>query len=212
MKGVDVDLTYEVPKVIAKDGWQFKEWDKPIVGKFSSNTTITATYEKEDNVIVPEYPSEPPKGYVEVRFEKGVNGESLEGDTVFHVKKNKYVRIKAPLAVAEEGFKFTEWDISPNGRFKKNTVITAKYEPTTGHRVLFKADGKIVGVYYVRIWLQNVHPEAPEKSGYTFIGWQRDGIEEELYDNFDSGMLITHDSVFTAIYKEKEKQKHVVTF
>ena len=211
-KGVDVDLTYEVPKVIAKDGWQFKEWDKPIVGKFSSNTTITATYEKEDNVIVPEYPSEPPKGYVEVRFEKGVNGESLEGDTVFHVKKNKYVRIKAPLAVAEEGFKFTEWDISPNGRFKKNTVITAKYEPTTGHRVLFKADGKIVGVYYVRIWLQNVHPEAPEKSGYTFIGWQRDGIEEELYDNFDSGMLITHDSVFTAIYKEKEKQKHVVTF
>ena len=57
-ENTEVDITSKAPKAIPKDGYKFNKWDKPLKGKFTAYTEITAKYEKEGNVIIPD-PEDP---------------------------------------------------------------------------------------------------------------------------------------------------------
>ena len=125
-KDTEVDLTSEAPKAVGKDGWKFKAWDKPLKGRFNSETTITATYEEIGNIVVPEDPEDPPKAdYVAVKFDKGEHGAELIGDTVLHVKKDTEVDLtdSAPKAIGKPGYRFAEWDRSLKGKFSAGRQI-----------------------------------------------------------------------------------------
>ena len=143
----------------------------------SEDIVITAQYQKLNNVIVPEDREKPvPEGYVKVTFDKGADGEILYGKSVFHVRKDTDVSLKAkaPKAVGKKGYKFKNWDTDINAlNLSNNKTITAIYEATAQHKVVYEADGNIVAVEYLddEATPAGVPKNVPEKAGYKFIGW-----------------------------------------
>ena len=112
---------------------------------------------------------------MKVIFDKGDKGDRFVGNRVFFVKKSTDVNLKskAPVAIGIQGFVFKKWNADITAlNLSKNTTITAIYEATTQHKVVYEADGKVVGIEYLD---NNASPDAvpsnlPEKSGYKFIG------------------------------------------
>ena len=94
-KNKEVDLKNNAPKVILAEGYKFTGWSKSLKGKFTEDTTITAQYEKLQDIVVPDDPADPKPSeeYARITFAKGEHG-SLEGKTVVDVKKNKEVDLK----------------------------------------------------------------------------------------------------------------------
>ena len=218
-KDTEVDLTSEAPKAVGKDGWKFKAWDKPLKGRFNSETTITATYEEIGNIVVPEDPEDPPKAdYVAVKFDKGEHGAELIGDTVLHVKKDTEVDLtdSAPKAIGKPGYRFAEWDRSLRGKFSAETVITAKYDVTHKYKVSYEADDVLVGMEYIanKDKPKDV-PDAPEKDGYKFVGWQIDAKGTIYLKSAIEKLKISEDTKFVAKYVQLPQHpvvKHIVTF
>ena len=145
-----------------------------MTGRFNEDTKIMALFIKHNNVIVPENPDDPiPAGYVKVTFDKGADGKSLVGNSVFFVKKNTDVNLnsKAPTAIGKQGYMFKEWDPDIKAlNVNTDTTVTATYEATTQHKVMYEADGKLVGIEYLN---DNGSPDEvpsklPEKSGYDY--------------------------------------------
>ena len=160
-KDTDVDLAGKAPKVIPDKDYTFDKWDKPLTGKFNENATITALFIKHNNVIVPENPDDPvPTGYVKVTFDKGDKGDRLVGNSVFFVKKSTDVSLKskAPVAIGTQGFAFKNWDVDITAlNLNENITVTATYEATAQHKVVYEADGKVVGIEYLD---NNASPDA----------------------------------------------------
>ena len=217
-KNTDVDLSGKAPKVIPDEDYTFDKWDKPLTGKFNENATITALFVKDNNVIVPENPYDPvPTGYVKVTFDKGDKGDRLVGNRVFFVKKSTDMNLKskAPVAIGIQGFVFKKWNADITAlNLSKNTTITAIYEAMTQHKVVYEADGKVVGIEYLD---NNASPDAvpsnlPEKSGYKFIGWQKNGSGKVYLEDALKKLKITEDTRFVARYEKEEAEKFIVSF
>ena len=209
-----VDLTEKAPKVIAEAGYEFKEWDSPLIGTFSKDTYITAKYKKSENIIVPDDPTAPPAAeYVKVRFDKGANGSELVGKSVFHVKKNVDLVIPEPKAIGKAGYKFKAWNKSTSGKFTEDTVITATYSAITEHKVIYEADGKIVDIEYVENNEKPAKvPKVPVKDDYKFVGWQEDGVGTIYLKSALENFKIKKDTKFVAKYEAEAPSQHIVTF
>ena len=139
-----VDPTRKVkiqpPTTEAKVGYKFKNWNKDttIETQYSDNTEIIGTFEKQKDII----PSTndqgnlnpKPNGYVTVTFEKGTNGKSIEGKTVYYVNpeadptKTLAAITTKPTVKAEVGYKFTGWDTKDDFEIKDNKTVIAQYE------------------------------------------------------------------------------------
>lgn len=108
--------------------YTFKEWKlganadgavyKPTVAqKFTAEkTTITATYDKAEDIIAydPNDPKTKPEGYVRVTFE-AEEGLTLSGVKAYYVKKDANItlgnaKIAKPTTAAKTGYTFKEWD------------------------------------------------------------------------------------------------------
>ena len=108
--------------------YTFKEWKmgvnadgaayKPTVAqKFTTEKTIiTATYDKEEDIIAydPKDPKTKPEGYVRVTFEAG-EGLTLSNDKAYFVKKDANItlgnaKLVKPTPAAKTGYEFKEWD------------------------------------------------------------------------------------------------------
>ena len=127
-KNTEVDLKDNAPKVKPADGWKFSGWSKNLKDKFTEDTTITAQYEKLQDIVVPDDPADPKPSeeYARITFAKGEHG-TLQGKTVVDVKKNVEVDLKdnAPKVKAADGWKFTGWSKNLKGKFTEDTTITA---------------------------------------------------------------------------------------
>ncbi|MDD6919939.1 MAG: InlB B-repeat-containing protein [Eubacteriales bacterium] len=127
------EVTLTAPAVTAKTGYTFKEWDKPYVNqKFTTETTIEATYDPIDDKIAipdPENPPAKPAGYVLVKFDADTNGQLVTGVTSqFYVNPTKEVTLTAPGVTANTGYTFKEWDKPfENQKFALETTIKARY-------------------------------------------------------------------------------------
>ena len=123
------EVTVTAPKVTAKTGYRFTNWDKVLTQTFTEDTNITAQYEAIDPVVPQENPdgSDKPDGYITITFVKGDHGE-LSGKTVYYVKPNTLVKLTEPKVTAELGYKFAKWDTPLNNIFESDTTITAIYD------------------------------------------------------------------------------------
>ena len=139
-----VDPTRKVkiqpPTTEAKVGYKFKNWNKDttIETQYSDNTEIIGTFEKQKDIIPSTNdqgnPNPKPNGYVTVTFEKGTNGKSIEGKTVYYVNpeadptKTLAAITTKPTVKAEVGYKFTGWDTKDDFEIKDNKTVIAQYE------------------------------------------------------------------------------------
>ena len=131
-----VVLTSHAPEVDPNTGFTFADWDTSITKaiKYENGDVIKAKY-NPIGAVIPKIndDTEKPAGYVTVTFEKGTNGESITGTTVYYVDPNKEVTVPAPTVTPNTGYKQktgdAAWDQALTQKFTaENTTITAQYE------------------------------------------------------------------------------------
>ena len=124
--------------------YTFKEWKvgadakgdvyKPTVAKkFTADTTITATYDKAEDIIAydPKDPKTKPEGYVRVTF-VAEEGLTLSNVQAYYVKKDANItlgnaKLVKPTTAAKTGYTFTGWDKDDATKIEAtDIVVTAK--------------------------------------------------------------------------------------
>ena len=212
------------PKVAPEIGYQFKAWDTKDDFAIKSDITVTAQYDKLNDVIpkTKDDDSEKPDGYITVTFSAEKNGK-LTGTSVYYVNPNKAVVLKdkAPKVTPNTGFDFAGWDtqIEKAIQYNDGDTIKAEYnskgdvipqEKTDGtdkpdgyFTVTFDKGehGELTGktVYYVK---PNTQVTVPAPTVMPNTGWkQKDGNDawdKELTQTF------TGDTTITAQYSPLE--------
>ena len=131
-----VALDKFAPQVDTNTGFDFADWDTSITKaiQYKDGDVIKAKYNPIGAVIPKKSDdTEKPAGYVTVTFDKGMNGKSITGTTVYYVDPNKEVTVPAPTVTSETGWKQktgdAAWDQALTQKFTaENTTITAQYE------------------------------------------------------------------------------------
>ena len=148
-----VVLENQAPEVSPNTGFAFAGWDTSIhkAIQYKDNDEIEAIYNEGANISITEKP-----GYVKVVFDKGENGEKLDGTTEYWVKPGVTVTVPAPKVKPNTGYKFDEWDKNRCVHLNANAetyTITAIYktiddivpgdldQPARYNKVIFKTDG-----------------------------------------------------------------------
>ena len=212
------------PKVAPEIGYQFKAWDTKDDFAIKSDITVTAQYDKLNDVIpkTKDDDSEKPDGYITVTFSAEKNGK-LTGTSVYYVNPNKAVVLKdkAPKVTPNTGFDFAGWDtqIEKAIQYNDGDTIKAEYnskgdvipqEKTDGtdkpdgyFTVTFDKGehGKLSGktVYYVK---PNTQVTVPAPTVTPNTGWkQKDG--NDAWDK-DLTQTFTGDTTITAQYSPLE--------
>lgn len=121
-----------------------------------------------------------------------------DGDTVLATSTVRYGQAAtAPTAPAKTGYDFVGWDAT----FKvilRDTVINAMYKAKTYAVMFFDYNYRKIGAtQYVAYGQSAVAPNAPQRVGYTFVGWQPE---------FDD---VTDDIAVFPVY---EKNKYTYTY
>ena len=124
------------PEVDPNTGFDFADWDTSITKavQYENNDVIKAKY-NPIGAVIPKISDDTkkPAGYVTVTFDKGTNGASITGTTVYYVDPNKEVTLPAPTVTPKTGFKQKDgkdaWDKLLTQTFTKDTTITAQYDP-----------------------------------------------------------------------------------
>ena len=157
---IEEGLDATAPTAPTRDGYTFIGWDKDF-SNVTEDITVTAQY--EENYVAPEIK------YYTVTF-VDYNGETLGLPQL--VKEGEGAN--APSAPAREGYTFTGWDVDFSN-VTENLTVTAQYKETVTYRVVFFDEiGNVLSEQMVEEGKSAVAPEAPAKSGYTFIGWDKD--------------------------------------
>ncbi|CAC9931661.1 hypothetical protein PEPCOX59622_00949 [Aedoeadaptatus coxii] len=102
---VAVDLTGKTPTVKVKDGYSLDGWNHELKGKFEKDTVIYA-------LIGGDISATPKKGFVEVNFDPGKNGQFEDGSvTKVYVRKNTEVDLgaRAPKVIANKNYSHSGW-------------------------------------------------------------------------------------------------------
>lgn len=137
------EVTVPQPKTTAETGYEFKEWDQDTVTtakKYTADTTVKGNFKKLDDIIPSTDangdPNAKPEGYVTVTFDKGANGKSIEGQTVYYVnpkadpaKTLGDQSIVKPTIKAEVGYKFTSWNFADTKEILSDLTVIAQYTP-----------------------------------------------------------------------------------
>lgn len=168
--GADVEFP-EAPDH-SDEGYSFVEWDSD--GKnITSNTTITASYEKNVYTVI---------------FKDGLKNQIIAVESVEHGDDAPFP--EAPDHYSE-GYDFVGWD-SDGKNITDDAIITAQYNAAM-FTVTF-ADGftgaTIATVEVIRGGDVEL-PEAPVHESQNFLGWDHDGKN------------ITEDTTITAQYETK---------
>ena len=212
------------PTVKADTGYKFTKWDVADTKEIRSDITVTAQYNKLDDVIpkTKDDDSEKPDGYITVTFSAEKNGK-LAGTSVYYVNPNKAVVLKdkAPKVTPNTGFDFAGWDtqIEKAIQYNDGDTIKAEYnskgdvipqEKTDGtdkpdgyFTVTFDngEHGELSGktVYYVK---PNTQVTVPAPTVTPNTGWkQKDG--NDAWDK-DLTQTFTEDTTITAQYSPLE--------
>ena len=200
----DKEVTVPQPKTQADTGYEFEKWDKDTATakKYDKDTTVKGNF-KNLNDIIPSKDKEgkanaKPEGYVTVTFDKGSNGKSIKGQTVYYVnpKAGKTLAdIKKPKVSPETGYKADGWDKKDSQSITGNLTVTAKYKeiddviPKTKEDESEKPEGyitvtfikgehgKLKGntTFFVNpnkaVVLEDKAPTIKPNAGFTSAGW-----------------------------------------
>ncbi|MDY2918268.1 MAG: Rib/alpha-like domain-containing protein, partial [Anaerococcus sp.] len=211
------------PTVVPNIGWRFIGWDTDPQNKYDQDTTHTAQYEAEGDVIPGG--EEKPEGYVTVTFAPGEHG-TLEGTTSYHVNPEKQVALTAPTVKANTGYEFASWDAELTGTFTEDTTITATYneigdvipggeEKPEGYVTVTFAPGEHGTLEGTTSYHVNPEKEvtliAPTVKANT--GWTHTGWDTDLTGKFTEGQVITatYNEVGNVIPGDEDKPAGYVT-
>ena len=163
------------PETPEREGHRFLGWDKNLTN-VTSDLVVTAQYTiKNYTVIFEDY-----------------DGSELKVEIVAHGSA-----ATAPEVPQRENHDFAEWD-RDFSNVTSPIVVKAQYETRT-HRVVFTDWNKvIIDEQFVEHGNAAAAPEAPEREGYSFLGWNED------FSNVTSDLVVraeyevrTHWVVFT---------------
>ena len=101
----------------------------------------------------------------------------INDDVVYSAQLPYGSEIVAPEAPSSEGYTFSGWSEYPSVVPDEEVVVTGTYT-TNVYRAVFKIDGEVFETLEVPFREALKAPEAPEKEGYTFSGW--DEIPETM--------------------------------
>ena len=223
------DVTIQPPKTVADTGYVFEKWDQDTTtkAKYTKDITVKGSFKKLGDIIPSTdnqgEPNPKPKGYVTVTFEKGPNGKTITGQTVYYVNPQAgktLADITKPEVEAETGYKFTAWDTENSFKITEDKRVIAQYEelenvipqkntdqsdkPTGYATVTFLpgAHGKLTGhtVFYINpnksVRLESHAPRVTADTDYTFTGWDASIHWPIQYRDGDK---------ITALYRGKEE-------
>ncbi len=149
------------PSVPELEGHIFKEWDKNYKN-VKGNMDITAVFDKEE--------------YIVIFYDEDDN--ILKEETVKYGEK-----AIAPSVPEKEGYNFVGWDQDIEN--VTGDIETYPMYALKKFNVVFKdEDGNILKEQSVEYGKRPVVPQAPEKLGYRFTGWDQD------YKNITSDLEI----------------------
>ncbi len=132
------------------EGRTFVRWDIPFSEIFG-DTTVTALYDLNICTVI---------------F-KDYNG------TILKVENIKYgSAASAPANPVREGYTFTGWD-KVFSNITEDTVIVAVYEAKIYNVTFLNYDGTLLKVDNVTAGNGATAPNPPERTGWTFIGWDK---------------------------------------
>ena len=134
----NTDVTVPQPKVLANTGYEFDKWkieDQEFpteAKKYTADTIVKGSFKKLDDIVDGSKPK--PEGYVTLTFDKGTNGKSITGQTVYYVNPKADPAVKLgnnkitkPNITAETGYKFNGWDTKDDFEIKDNKTVIAQY-------------------------------------------------------------------------------------
>ena len=141
----DKEVTVPQPKTQAETGYEFDKWkignqEFPTEAKkYTDNTTVKGKFTKLPDIVPSSdkqgKPNAKPEGYVTVTFDKGANGKSIEGQTVYYVnpkvdpaKTLGDPTIVKPEVKAETGYKFKSWNYLDTKAITSDITVTAQYD------------------------------------------------------------------------------------
>ena len=135
------DVTVPQPKPQADTGYEFEKWDQDTTTakKYVEDVTVKGNFKKLDDIIPStdenRKPNAKPEGYITVTFDKGTNGKSITGQTVYYVNpKADPVKtlgdptIVKPEVKAETGYKFTSWSFADTKEILSDITVIAQYK------------------------------------------------------------------------------------
>lgn len=114
----------DIPVIISNDGYEFIGWEPtPIGHEVLDDCVFTAKYSKKENPVEPSHVVEK----VHVTFTAGTNG-TLSGTSTLEVPKGHVLSaFELPVALPNDGFKFTKWSPSINQPIEGDTLFVAEY-------------------------------------------------------------------------------------
>ena len=237
--GIRKDLTWgEVKDLLPKKAQyrdatkKFTDWNPPMPTDVTkvNNRIFEAKYEAEKAIIEVTDPNLPtPSGYAKITFEKGEQGDYLQGTYMFFVMKNVQVNLngKVPVAVPKPGYRFTSWSGNLLFSTDRDKTIVAQYTETEKVKEL-ETEGDSVPEDYIKVVFD---PTGDGKLGDGDLGVKKVYavrgdlswgavksriLKDAKYKNSDkkfNGWLpnlpndteIVLDKVYTAIYKENRR-------
>ena len=147
----------ETPAVTEKEGYTFGGWDNLPEAMPASDIEVTGSYT--------------------VNIYKAVF--VIDGATIATLEVAYGAAVEAPEAPEKEGYTFDGWKDVPETMPARDIEIEGSYtRVSTSYTVTFVIDGKTVHTATVEAGESITLPEAPEKEGHTFAGWQ--GVPEVM--------------------------------
>ncbi len=146
---LEYGATIEAPEAPEKEGYTFSGWQ--------------------------DLPEKMPAHDVEVEGSYTVNTYTvtftIDGEVVETLSVEYGAAIEAPEAPEKEGYTFSGWQNLPETMPAHDVEVSAVYT-LNSYQLVFLVDGEVVETLSVEYGAAIEAPEAPEKEGYTFSGWQ----------------------------------------
>jgi len=136
------------PEAPAKEGYTFDGWGEVAATVPAKDVTYTGSYTVNKYTLT----------------------FTADGKTVQTGEVAYGTKITAPEAPAKEGYTFDGWKDVPATMPAKAVTINGTYTVNT-YTVTFKIGDEVISTETLAYGSKIVAPEAPEKEGHTFAGW-----------------------------------------
>ncbi len=147
-----------------RTGYTFIKWDADF-SNVAGDLTVTALYQHTLTVTFKDW-----------------DGKTLKSETVEYEKS-----ATAPSEPTRTGYTFSGWD-TDFSKVTSDMIVTAKYS-INSYNVIFKDyNGTVLKTESVTYGSAVIAPSKPDRTGYTFTGWDTD------FSN------VTHNMIVTATY------------
>ena len=168
----EVGTKIETPQAPEKEGHTFNGWEN-----------VPETMPANDIVIEGSY-----------SVNKYLLTFKIEGEVISSEYVEYGAKIKAPQAPEKEGHTFNGWEDVPETMPANDIEIDGSYS-VNKYLLTFKIAGEVISSEYVEYGAKVETPQAPEKEGHTFNGW------ENVPETMPAMDIVLYGSYTVNIYK-----------